>query len=100
MISESSFRIGLKMQPTAADKEKTMELTVRKIVNSSEAEIIDGCGRRVARSKLAFLFISDEAPIETAIEIAERFGNYFGIVIYKDYPAWLPASEVATDWAS
>lgn len=76
-----------------------MELKARRFSDTSSIEIVDGNGKPVAQSRNAYLFIFNDTPLETAIEVAERFGRRFDTVLYKGYDAWFPSVEVAADWA-
>ena len=75
-----------------------MELKTRRFEDTDNIEVFDGNGC-VARSRGCMLFIFDTTTLETAIQIAERYGKAFGIVFYNDYDAWFPATEAAADWA-
>ena len=75
-----------------------MELKVNYFENTNSIEVRDD-ERCVARSCGNILFIDDSTDNDTAIFIAEHYGYAFGVVFYRNYDAWLPAVEVATDWA-
>lgn len=75
-----------------------MKLKAEHHPNSGNIEILDGY-RPIAASRNGMLFIYDSTPLETAIEIAERYGHRFDSVLYGSWPAWFPSVEVAADWA-
>lgn len=60
-----------------------MELKTRRFSDTSSIEIVDGNGKPVAQSRNAYLFIFNDTPLETAIEVAERFGRRFALFSIK-----------------
>ena len=74
-----------------------MGLRAERHPDNSNIEILDGC-RPVATSHNRMLIIFTSTPLETAIEIAERYGHRFDLVLYGSWPAWFPSVEVAADW--